>query len=266
MNYAGLFVKKRKLLAKLLAEAKGVITIDMAADILHMERERARSLLSSLHRSGWLKMVQGGMYVPVPLEAEDPSLTGENPFVLASYLYKNCYMGGWSAASYWGLTDQIFLKNWVMTTQNVKRKEVERGGHSFVLTHIKEDYFYGLHTQWIERDQIYISDLHKTLIDFANFMDYFSLISLEDTFKEYLQSKDKDLEKLIDYAQKAHNRTLFKRLGFLLEVYAPTETEAIDTCAQNISSGPSKLSTSTRCSVYLKKWRMYVPERMIKYD
>ena len=113
MKYQGLNAERRKNLAYLLRSGKGAITIDAAAQTLGWEREKARAFLSSLNRSGWLKLIKAGVYIPVPLESDEPDLTGENEFVLANYLYESCYIGGWSAASFWGLTDQIFRKIWV---------------------------------------------------------------------------------------------------------------------------------------------------------
>ena len=32
----------------------------------------------------------------------------EDPLVIAEKLFSPCYVGGWSAAEYWGITEQIF--------------------------------------------------------------------------------------------------------------------------------------------------------------
>lgn len=264
MKYHGLHGERRKNLAKLLAPGKEVITIDSAAQTLGWEREKARAFLSSLNRSGWLKLIKPGIFVPVPLASDEPDLTEENEFILANYLYGNCYIGGWSAASFWGLTDQIFLKAWVMTSHFVRKKEEIKTGHTYLLRHIPETYFFGLHTEWIKQDKVSISDPHKTIIDFANFITDFDLQGLVDIFKEYLRSEHKNLKTLMEYAAQAQNRTIYKRLGFLLELYAPSELDYIDLCLQHISKGPSQLSPNTSCEVYLKKWRLKVPQHMVK--
>ena len=111
---------------------------------------------------------------------------------------------------------------------------------------------------------MYISDPHKTIIDFANFITDFDLQGLVDIFKEYLRSEHKNLALLMDYANQAKNRTLYKRLGFLLELYEPNESEYIETCLHKISKGPSQLSPNTSCDVYIKKWHLKIPRSMIK--
>ncbi len=264
MKYLGLRAERRKNLARLLAAEKGAITIDSATKSLGWEREKTRAFLSSLSRSGWLKHIKHGLYVPVPLESEEPDLTAEHEFVLARYLFKDCYIGGWSAASFWGLTDQLFLKTWVMSSGEVRKKEVIQGGHKYILRYVPQSYFFGLHTEWIKRDKVLISDPHKTIIDFANFITDFDLLGLADLFKEYLRSEYRDLDVLLDYAAQSTNRTVYKRIGFLLELYEPTAADHINLCLKNISKGPSKLSPHTEHDVYNKKWRLRVPLNMEK--
>ena len=262
MKYRGLSAERRKLLARILSIGKGAITTDDVVQLLGWERERVREFLSSLCRAGWLKRIQQNVYVPVPLESEDPSLTGENELVLANYLFGNCYLGAWTAAGFWGLTDQIFLKTWVFATDHVRKKEQTKGEHTYLLKHIPGAYFYGLHPEWIGQDRIFYSDPHKTIVDFANFVDELGLQSLIDILQVYISSEHKNLEVLIQYMHKAQNRTLFKRLGFLFEKFAPEERSFIAQCQKNISKGPSMLSPKTTCELYLKRWHLRVPKYM----
>ncbi len=262
MELHGLKVKRRKILATILSEGKSVITIDSTSRKLNESRYKVGKLLSSLHRSGWLKMVQPGIYIPVPLESISPDLTDENSFVLASYLFKNCYIGGWSAASFWDFTDQIFQKTWVMTDKYVRKKEVIKSSHSYILRHVPSNYFFGLETKWINQEKIFVSDPHKTIIDFTNFITDFDFQGFLDIFKEYLKSEHKNLDKLIDYAHKAHNRSLFKRIGFLLEKYDKESTYYINICHKNISKGPSLLAPRIKEDSYIKKWRLRVPKNL----
>ncbi len=262
MKYQGLSAKRRKLLSVLLSAEKGVITTDWAAHTLQWEREKARAFLSSLQRSGWLKLIKPGVYVPVPLASEDSDLTSENTLVLASYLFGEGYIGGWSAASFWGLTDQLFLKTWFLTSQFVRKKEAEYAGHTYLLRHVAPPYLFGLHSEWIGQDKVFISDPHKTVVDFANFIDEYGLQGFVDVFSAYLHSEQKNLQILLDYAHKANNKALFKRLGFMLERLSPQEEEAIALCLKAASPGPTKLAPALPCDVYVKKWRLSVPSHM----
>ncbi len=111
MKYHGLHAERRKNLARLLATEKGAITIDSASKILGWERGKTRAFLSSLSRSGWLKLIQPGLYIPVPLESEAPDLTAESELVLAQYLFRNCYIGGMVCSFLLGTHRSALSKN-----------------------------------------------------------------------------------------------------------------------------------------------------------
>lgn len=183
--------------------------------------------------------------------------------MLASYLFGECYIGAWSAASFWGLTDQLFLKTWVLTSHFVRRKEQTKAGHAYFLKHISKHYFFGLHTEWMGQEKVLFSDLHKTVIDFANFIDEYGLIGFIDVFTAYLHSQHKNLDLLLDYAHQAQNKTLYKRLGFMLERLAPHEEKAINHCLENLGQGVSKLAPTLICDVYVAKWRLKIPHHMV---
>lgn len=56
----------------------------------------------------WLARVRRGAYVPVPIESPSADVALEDPWSVAMTTFAPCYMGGWSAAEHWGLTEQIF--------------------------------------------------------------------------------------------------------------------------------------------------------------
>ncbi len=62
-----------------------------------------------------------------------------------------------------------------------------------------------------------------------------------DTLKEYLKSEHKNLPLLIDYANRLNNSAAFKRLGFLLEQYAPEELDILDACKKQVTISKTKL-------------------------
>lgn len=65
---------------------------------------------------GWPRRVRRGLYLVLPLEAQsDRAITVEDPWILADELFSPCYIGGWSAAQHWGLTEQIFRSVFVVT-------------------------------------------------------------------------------------------------------------------------------------------------------
>lgn len=44
----------------------------------------------------------------------------EGPRIISEKIYHPCYIGGWSAAEYWCLTEQIFRTIVVLTTKKIR--------------------------------------------------------------------------------------------------------------------------------------------------
>jgi predicted transcriptional regulator of viral defense system len=262
MNYRGLHTNKRKALATILEDGKKVITTDSVVSLFGWDRKKTREFLCSLNRAGWIKLLKRGLYIPVPLELDDPSLAAENPMVLASYLYKDCYIGGWSAASFWHFTDQLFLKTWVITDASIRLKEETRDAHTYALKHTASSYFYGLYIEWFGQDKVYISDPHKTVIDFANFIDDYGSQSFIDVFLEYLKSEHKNLKTLLEYAEKTSNTTVFKRIGFVLEKFSPKDIVFINQCLEKVKVSATMFAPKEVCKSFSNKWRMWIPKSM----
>lgn len=252
----------RQKVQALLASTNGLVTINDVQEIFEVPREKASHLLWRLTKQGWIRKLKGGLYRVVPLESSDASATDENPWMLANALFSPCYIGGWTAANFWGLTDQLFLKTWVMTTNPVHKKEKSIAQHDYILRQIKNAYFFGLKTEWFESNKIFISDPHKTLLDFLSFPNDYSAQTMVEIFESYLRSEYKNIEMLAQYVQKTPNRTTLKRLGFLLELLAPHEKNLIEFCHQNMSKGYSPLSTQSPCTRTISRWNLKIPEHL----
>lgn len=78
--------------------------------------------------------------------------------------------------------------------------------------------------------------------------------------QKYLQSEHFQPTTLVEYAEKMKNKTIFKRLGYLLSVFKPAESDLIDQCKKRISQGNSQIDPSVNGSRLLKKWRLWLPD------
>lgn len=253
----------RRKIQVLLSRTNGLITLNDVQEILGLPRVQASQLLYRLAQKGWVKKLKSGLYRVVPLESSDPSLTDENPWVIANQLFSPCYIGCWTAANFWGLTEQLFLDTWVVTTQKVFKRKKTISNHQYILRQIKETDFFGLKTEWIEGNKILVSDPHKTVLDFLNFSDLFTSQSIVDVFQTYLMSQVKNINTLTEYAKKVENKTILKRLGFLLELLSPESEALIQFCLENKSKGTSSLSTLSPCDRIIARWNLKVPKRLM---
>ena len=121
-NISGLGKKERKKLSAIFRETKGTISVRDAAGILKITSTEAAKMLTLWAKKGWLSRVRRGLYVRVPLESYTTDIPLEDSWIIADRLFSPCYIGGWSAAEYWDLTEQIFRTVVVLTRQKPRER------------------------------------------------------------------------------------------------------------------------------------------------
>ncbi len=249
----------RRKLATVIRAADDVIRIDGVVSALQVGRSDAAKLLSRWVRQGWLRRVGSGTYVAVQLDSLESERILDDPWILVPVLYAPAYIGGWTAAEHWDLTEQLFRQIVVVTTKTVRKKREMRDGAQFMLRHIQERKFFGTKPVWRGRSKILVSDVHRTIIDMLDEPSIGGGIQhVADCLAVYLERPDRNDEILIDYAKELANGAVFKRLGFLAEKYPNTEvlTEA---CLKHMTKGNAKLDPVSKCPRLISKWRLRVP-------
>lgn len=261
-DIAGIGKLSRHRLSEVLRRTKsGCISAKAVANFLNVSTAKARSFLCSWAKNGWLCRIRHGVYLPVDITAKSPDQTLVDPWIVANELFPPCYIGGWSAAQHWDLTEQIFESTLVMTTRHINGRKQSAGGLHFFLKKLGAEKMFGLKTVWKEQIKVQVSDPHKTLIDMLDNPSLGGGIrSTIDFLQKYFSSSHFDATTLLAYALKMNNKTIFKRLGFILSKIDPRATELIEYCKQHISQGNSQLDPSTKGRRLVKKWRLWLPE------
>lgn len=258
---AGLTKATRERLAMVLRGAKGAITVAQAASSLGVSRKEAAKKLAQWTQQGWLSRARRGLYVAVPIESRTTDVALDDPWIIAERLFAPCYIGGWSAAENWDLTEQIFRSIMVMTVRKPRNRRPVIKGTTFVLRTIPPGALFGTKPVWRGPVKVSVSDPARTIIDMLN--DPIlggGLRPTTDVVRAYLNSPSKDLQLLLSYADRLGNGAVYKRLGFLLEQLAPNEKSIIETCRSRVSSGNSKLDPSLPAKRLVTKWRLWIPE------
>jgi predicted transcriptional regulator of viral defense system len=68
----------------------------------------------------------------------------------------------------------------------------------------------------------------------------------------------------LQYAKQLGNGAVFKRLGFMLERFAPQEKDAIARCLAALTKGNTKLDSKLPAEKLITRWRLWVPESWSK--
>ena len=242
---AGIGQQNRALLEELHRHARGAFDVAEASRILGVAHDEAGQLLVYLARRGWLSRVRRGLYVTVPLDARRSGEWVEDPWVVAHRLFSPCYVGGWSACEHWDLTEQAFRTLLVVTARRVRHRDEEIQGIPFHLTVRDPAAIFGTVSVWRGQNKVAVSNPSRTVIDVLDDPRLGGGIrTVVDVVGEYMRSEHRDDGQLVSYGDRLGNRTVFKRLGYLLEHTGEDDARLIDACLARRSSGLAKLDPS----------------------
>jgi len=254
----------RALIAKLARAAKGgIITVPDAATALGTSRRTAALKLAALARRDWLIRARRGMYLVLPLEAEPGQPTiAEDAWLLAHEAFSPCYIGGWSAAEHWGLTEQIFRKTLVVTAAHIRRRSENILGHDFLLFRAPASRTAGsgITSVWRGSDRAPVSTPERTIADCLRHPELCAGIrNLADFMREYGSRKDRRLDELLSEVASIGTGAAWKRLGYLSEQLWADAPEVAAEARNHLTSGYTYLDPSIRRrGKLLTKWKLWI--------
>ena len=256
----GISQAHRQLLSRLHRQFGGPFTSSEATDCLQLPAQKVNQLLAHWASRGWLSRVRRGTYVTVPLEATYPSEWRRDPWVIAASVFAPCYIGGWSAAEHWGLTEQIFADVVVFTASGVRRRRQTIKGTQFLVAATSEDRMFGLQSAWRDNVRVYVSSPTRTVVDILDNPRIGGGIKhVAQIVDELISGEHRNDRTLVEFAKKLGNKTVCKRLGFILESSGLDTPELLAFCRDNVSAGYSRLDpTIRRKGRLLRKWNLEV--------
>lgn len=257
---SGIAQTNRALLEELHRRTTGPFTAAEAAGLLSLDLDHTRRLLAYLASRGWLSRIRRGLYTTVPLGAAAPSDWREDPWVVAATSFAPCYIGGWSAAEHWGLTEQLFREVVVITASPIRERTVTVQGTLLHLKFLRESGHFGTRPVWRGQTKIAVSDPSRTLIDVLDDPGLGGGIRhVAEMLGHYFESEHREDDRLLDYAERLGNRTVFKRLGFLVETLSLPAPQLAQASHDRQSSGLTALDpTVAQPGHIVKRWNLRV--------
>lgn len=254
----GISEKNRRLLTALHRGSTGPFTPREAVEILKLDTGRTRRFLAYLADAGWLVRIRRGLYATVPLDLAEPGAWREDPWIVAAKVFSPFYIGGWSACEHWGLTDQIFKETVVVSAKKVRRRRIEINGASLYVKAVGKDKIFGTEAVWRGRTRVSVSDPARTVVDLLDDPAIGGGIRhVGDVLAAYLSHQRRNDKLLLEYANRLGNRSVFKRLGYLLESRGADDTSLIEACRVSMSSGISLLDPSApKRGRFLRRWNL----------
>lgn len=239
----------------------GLIAFDRAAQELDLPARKAAATLGGLIRRGWLKRIRRGLYLVLPLEA-DARTSGivEDPWLLAIELFSPCYVGGWSAAEHWGLTEQLFRSTFVVSAGRIRRCEQRVGGVSFHVVKVQPQRVETVKSVWRGRDRVAVSSPERTIMDALVTPAWLGGIRhLAEIVEGYRRGPSWNPDRLLEEVSHVGNGASLRRLGFLIEALDLEAPELGSAILAKQTAGVVKLDPGIRSRGRLvKRWGLWV--------
>ena len=247
----------RSKLSRVLERHAGVITPKIVSDVLGVSTQESGRLLARWNNSGWVYRAKRGVSLPVPLSSTSTEPVVEEPFLLAESIYGPGYVGGFSAVKYWDLSEQIIETVTYLTRKKVKDRYPVHGGVTFRLKTVVKHKVFGLKTVWVGSKRVYVSDPTKTMVDLLDdpgLVGGMAIVS--DVFSEYLDSEHYDFNLLLNYIERSRNKTIYKRLGLLLDTSFSASDHQLSLLRSGMSKGYSIFDPTVASPCRIPEWRL----------
>ncbi|MBN2335236.1 type IV toxin-antitoxin system AbiEi family antitoxin domain-containing protein [Candidatus Bathyarchaeota archaeon] len=245
--------KEARILSDLSYKGKGIFSINDIKKYV----ENPKDILYRLVKKNWILRLKKGVYLIAPLDAGE---LGANrftvhSFVIGSYLVDPYYISHWSALNYYGFTEQTPPSTYIATTKPRNKKRIL--DNNFVFVTINKKKMFGVTSINVDKYNVKISTPEKTIVDCLDHPEHCG--GIEEVAKAiYFEHDELDFMKITNMAAEMGNKTIIKRLGYLLDLFEFAEYSSM---LENIplSKGYSKLEPKgLEKGKINEKWRLNV--------
>jgi predicted transcriptional regulator of viral defense system len=175
-------------------------------------------------------------------------------------VFAPCYVGGWTAAGHWGLTEQLFRSTLVVTRRHMRRSKTTVGGSAYRVVKESRTTTSGLKPVWRGNARVLVSDVGRTLVDACAYPGWIGGGGM--LAAAFLAAVGENLvipPNLLIAARHAPSGAALGRLGLLIDRFMPAAEPARKFCTRNRGTGYVRFdpavarngSLSTRWGVWL---------------
>lgn len=258
--------KEASFILDLYESDKAIFTLDDACRFTGLVGQSLRNFLHRLTKKSILTNLCNGLYIIVPFELGRERIYAGNPLVIARELVKKktrdsapmYYISHGSAMELHRMVTQPQLTVCCSVVKQI-RQVPHILGTEFRFITVKEKDFFGTKKIWVTNSsEIMVSDVERTIIDGLKVPAYCG--GLTEVAKAFwIRRDDMSMSRLVDYAISLGVGAVYRRLGYLLEVYqmdCPLELERLQ---QRLTRSYSLLDpTLLHEGVYSSKWKLII--------
>lgn len=245
------------LVAELYEQQKTIFSNKDVEKITGLGQKSARGLSNRLVNRGLATRLKPGLFILVPSELGHERDYLGDPYVAASEIVGGVdyYVSHASAMDIHRMVTQPQLVVYATSTQSVRPRSVL--GTEFRFVRCKPDHLFGIMDHWVTKTKkIRVSDLERTVIDGLRKSDYCGGFS-EIAKGFWMRREDVDVKKLVEYALMLDIGVVYRRLGYLLELFEAEETGQLELLHRKLTSFYTLLDPMLPAEgKFIARWRL----------
>ncbi len=224
------------LVAELYERQKTIFNNQGVEAITGLSPKSARGLTVRLVERGLATRLKPGLFILVPAElGHERDFLGD-PYVVAAEIAggRDYFISHGSAMDVHRMVTQPQLVVYATTTQAVRPRFVL--GTEFRFVRCRHEHLFGSTDHWATKSRkILVSDLERTVIDGLRQPEYCGGFS-EIAKGFWMRRQDMDVKKLVDYALMLEIGAVYRRLGYLLELFETKETGQLELLRRKLTA------------------------------
>lgn len=232
-----------------------VFSIDTLKEY-YTNEESARSAVKRLIKKGTVLKIRNNLYTCVSGETLSPIA---NRFQIASAINETSFVSHHTALEYYGAIDQVFYEVYVSSKKKFNTFEFD--GYTYIS--VADKIFEGIEKIQLSNG-VKISDKERTIIDSIKDMNKISGPEEVNSAIPLMASLDEN--RLLKYLKLYNNKSLYQRVGFMLEQYKDVlgiSDAFFQRCKEIAGNTKSGIYDEGGETVYNPKWKLLVPKDLL---
>ena len=224
------------LVAELYERQKTIFSNQDVKAITGLSPNSARGLASRLVARGLATRLKPGLFILVPAELGHERDYLGDPYVVAAEIVggKDYFISHSSAMDIHQMVTQPQFVVYTTIAQSVRPHSVL--GTEFRFVRCKPEHLFGAMDHWATKTRmIKVSDLERTVIDGLKQTEYCGGFS-EVAKGFWIRRQDMDVKKLVEYALMLGIGAVYRRLGYLLELFETKETGQLELLRKKLTA------------------------------
>jgi predicted transcriptional regulator of viral defense system len=246
-----------QLLTELHERRRSTFTLEEVREITGLNAASARSLVQKARNRGLVTRLKPGLFNLVPFELGRATEHVDHPYLIAKELAgtSHYFLSHGTALELHRMTTQPNLTIFVSSNRRIRPQRV--GGYDYRFVLVSKAQIFGITQVWITKEQsVAVSDPERTIIDGLRQPDYAGGVT--ELSKGLWMRRDKlDVECIIGYALKLNVGAVFRRLGYLLELYGIADSNTLGPLRDRLTSTYQRLDPLLPSQgPYFSRWRL----------